>query len=224
MGFDQKINRKRNLECSFSCRSISRQSWYALHRSWGNELYFTKTQKERANASILGSLRIATPDFLVWRSWGHGGIHKLLLNPITYSGLGYFHSGDSSGELRPVISPRWSPPGISPRWSLWPWKPPTRMKRLVFAKPVACRLTPWSNDYTKPNTNPTRSSRHLTWPGGDHRGNHRGRSPGLNYRGKSPRWKSSGENSPASIGHRRAFSLNGSVTWTGLLLNLPFVL
>jgi len=50
------------------------------------------------------------------------------------------------------------------------------MKRLVFAKPVTRRLTPGSSGYTNPNTNPSRPSRHLTWPGG--------RSPGVNYRGE----------------------------------------
>jgi len=35
------------------------------------------------------------------------------------------------------------------------------MKRLVFAKPVTRWLTTGSNDYTNPNTNPTRPSRHL---------------------------------------------------------------
>jgi len=41
------------------------------------------------------------------------------------------------------------------------------------------RLTPGSNGYTNPNTNPTRSSRHLTLPKGDHRGEiTEGRSPG----------------------------------------------
>jgi len=48
------------------------------------------------------------------------------------------------------------------------------MKRLVFAKPVT-RLTPGYNDYTNPNSNPTRPLLHLAWPGG--------RSPGRNYRG-----------------------------------------
>jgi len=39
------------------------------------------------------------------------------------------------------------------------------MRRLDFFKQVTRRLTPGSNDYTNPNTNPTRPSRHLTWPG-----------------------------------------------------------
>src|SRR6218665_2313072 len=64
------------------------------------------------------------------------------------------------------------------------------MKRLAFAKPVTRRLTPESNDYTNPNTNPTRPSRHLTGPGGDHReeiteANLRGEITGFNIRGKS---------------------------------------
>jgi len=65
------------------------------------------------------------------------------------------------------------------------------MKRLDFSKPVTRQLTPESNDYTNPNTNPTRLSRHVTWtggrsPGGNHReeitggklleGNHRGKN------------------------------------------------
>ena len=37
-----------------------------------------------------------------------------------------------------------------------------QMKRLDFSKPVTRRLTPGSNDYTNPNTNPTRPSRHVT--------------------------------------------------------------
>jgi len=57
------------------------------------------------------------------------------------------------------------------------------MKRLDFHKPVTRRLTPGSNDYTNPNTNPTRPSRHVTWTGG--------RSPGEitrgNYRGGNHR-------------------------------------
>jgi len=44
------------------------------------------------------------------------------------------------------------------------------MKRLDFSKPVTRRLTPGSNDYTYPNTNPTRPSQHVTYvtyvPGG----------------------------------------------------------
>jgi len=35
---------------------------------------------------------------------------------------------------------------------------------------VTRRLTQGSNDYTNPNTNPTRPSQHLAWPGADHRG------------------------------------------------------
>jgi len=57
------------------------------------------------------------------------------------------------------------------------------MKRLVFAKSVTLRLTPGCNDYTNPNTNPTRPSRQLTWPGGDHRGTFTG---GVHRGGKSP--------------------------------------
>jgi len=37
------------------------------------------------------------------------------------------------------------------------------MKRLDFSKPVTRRLTAGSNDYTNPNTNPTRPSRHVTY-------------------------------------------------------------
>jgi len=62
------------------------------------------------------------------------------------------------------------------------------MKRLVFSKPVTRWLTPGSNDYTNLNTNPTRPSRRLTWPGGRSRwgkllgGVHRGKSPAsFNY-------------------------------------------
>ena len=60
------------------------------------------------------------------------------------------------------------------------------MKRLDFSKPVTRRLTPGSksNDYTNPNTNSTRPSRHVTWTGEDHRGE--------NYRGKNYRGESSG--------------------------------
>jgi len=39
------------------------------------------------------------------------------------------------------------------------------MKRLDLSKPVIPRLTPGSNDYTNPNNNPTRPSRHVTWTG-----------------------------------------------------------
>ena len=91
-----------------------------------------------------------------------------------------------------MISPWWTPPDdfptvISPDFeSLL-----QRMKRLVFAKPLTSRLTPGSNDYTNPNTNPTRPSRHLTWHGREHRGeNYRGKSPGGTtggvHQGKSP--------------------------------------
>jgi len=54
-------------------------------------------------------------------------------------------------------------------------------------------LTRGSNDYINPNTNPTRSSRHLTWPGGDHRGgNYRGKLRGITGR-KLPGWDHRGE-------------------------------
>jgi len=73
-----------------------------------------------------------------------------------------------------------------------------RMKRLVFAKPVTFRLTPGCNDYTNPNTNPTRPSRHLTGPRGDHRGKLPvGKSPGEITGGVH--WdKATGGKSPAS--------------------------
>jgi len=44
--------------------------------------------------------------------------------------------------------------------------------------PVTRRLTPGSNDYTNPNTNPAKPSRHVTWTGGDHWG-----KLGGNYQG-----------------------------------------
>ena len=75
---------------------------------------------------------------------------------------------------------RWFPPGdlplVNSPGNFNRWFPPDlesllqRMKRLVFAKPVTRRLTPGSDDYTNPNTNPTRPSRHVIWTGGDHPG------------------------------------------------------
>ena len=80
----------------------------------------------------------------------------------------------------PVDFPRWTPPGNFPSVISSGDFPPVispdlesflqRMKRLVFAKPVTCRLTTGSNDYANPNTNPTRPSQHLTWPGGNYVG------------------------------------------------------
>ena len=76
------------------------------------------------------------------------------------------------------------------------------MKRLNFCKPVTRRLTPGSNYYSNPNTNPTRPSRHVTWtagrsPGGNYwreaPGDHRGKLPGKITWGKSP-----GGSSPTS--------------------------
>src|SRR6218665_2543926 len=55
-----------------------------------------------------------------------------------------------------------------------------RMKRLDFSKPVIRRLTPGSNDYTNPDTNPTRPSRHVTLTGG----RSPGESSGGNHRGE----------------------------------------
>jgi len=58
------------------------------------------------------------------------------------------------------------------------------MKRLDFSKSVTRRLTPGSNDYTNPNANPTRPSRHVIWTGVEitegklPQGKLRGRSPG----------------------------------------------
>jgi len=59
------------------------------------------------------------------------------------------------------------------------------MKRLDFSKPVTRRLTPGSIDYTNPNTNPTRPSRHVTWTGGRSPGGITGgKAPGGNHRGE----------------------------------------
>jgi len=56
---------------------------------------------------------------------------------------------------------------------------------------VKGRLSPGSNDYSNPNTNPTRPTRHVTWTRGDHRWEiARGKSPGEitggNHWGNSP--------------------------------------
>jgi len=101
----------------------------------------------------------------------------------------------------PVISPGDLPPEISTRWFL-PSDFPLTLRAsyngwsdcislhpsIVFAKPVIRRLTPGSHDYTNPNTNRTRPSRHLIWPEGDHRGeitrgNLRGKLPEGVHRG-----------------------------------------
>jgi len=64
------------------------------------------------------------------------------------------------------------------------------MTRLDFSKPVTRRLTPGSNDYTNPNTNPTTPSRHITWTGGRSpvgeitRGKALGEITGGNHRGE----------------------------------------
>jgi len=74
------------------------------------------------------------------------------------------------------------------------------MKKLVFDKPMTFRLTPGSNDYTSPNTNPTRPSQHLTWP--------RGRSPVGHYLGSSPGGNHRGEFTCFSIIYICSFGLN----------------
>ena len=61
--------------------------------------------------------------------------------------------------------------------------------RRIVREPTR-RLTPESNDYTNPNTNPTRPSQHVIWTGGDHQGG--------NYRGESYRGEITGGSSPAS--------------------------
>jgi len=69
------------------------------------------------------------------------------------------------------------------------------MKRLDFSKPVTRVDSRVYSDYTNPNTNPTRSSQHVTWTGGDHRGelpggklrgDHREKLQGEITGGKSP--------------------------------------
>src|SRR6218665_3342600 len=66
------------------------------------------------------------------------------------------------------------------------------MKRLDFSKPVTRRLTQGSNDYTNPNTNPARPSRHVNMYRGEMTegklpgGITGGEITGGNYRGESP--------------------------------------
>ena len=57
---------------------------------------------------------------------------------------------NSPGDLSSDLSPGNFPPVISPDLE----SILERMKRLDFSKPVTPRLTPGSNDYTNPNTNP----------------------------------------------------------------------
>jgi len=96
------------------------------------------------------------------------------------------------GYFLPLVISLWSFP--SDLESLLRW-----MKRLVFAKPVTCRLTPGSNDYTNTNANPTRPSRHLTRPGGDHRGEITRVNLRWSSMGEITGESSPGEKSPASI-------------------------
>jgi len=97
--------------------------------------------------------------------------------------------GDFPPVIPPVISPQWPPPDLESLLE--------RMKRIYFSKPLTRRLIPGSNVCTNPNTNPTRPSRHVTWTGGDHRGEITGGSSGEitgeNYRGEITGGKSPGE-------------------------------
>src|SRR6218665_736884 len=104
-----------------------------------------------------------------------------------------------------MISPRYFSPVISPDLeSLL-----ERLKRLYFSKPVTRRLTPGSNDYTNPNTNPTRPLRHVTWTGGRSLGgNHRGKITGGNHRGEIYRGEITGGN---HRGEFTCFGLNDAV-------------
>src|SRR6218665_1675205 len=75
-----------------------------------------------------------------------------------------------SRRTTPVIPPGDFPPDLESLLE--------RMKRLYFSKPVTRRLTPGSNDYNNPNTNPTRktlTTRNMNrgeLTGGNHRGVH----------------------------------------------------